>query len=158
MSLAAKLQVAHIDHAAARREIIGERLDTFLEDAASAGEEQRRIAEVSRLPSLQSLRLILIVRLNVDARLERKPNQPQKAALLPTAGWRSLRTNLLRRAGCALTSGELLRWCSARESPGRRARKSTSNAFMHSLPIISVAPRRTSWRRTSSRCDFSFPE
>ena len=32
MSLAAKLQVAHIDHAAARREIIGERLDTFLED------------------------------------------------------------------------------------------------------------------------------
>ncbi len=42
--LAAELESAHIGHAAARREIIGERLQHVLDEAAAAGEEQRRIA------------------------------------------------------------------------------------------------------------------
>lgn len=41
--LAAKLEAAHVGHAAARREIIGERLHLLLDEAAATGEEQTRI-------------------------------------------------------------------------------------------------------------------
>jgi len=45
-SLAAKLHTAHMDHAAARKELIGDRLGSVLEEAAAAGEEQQHIADM----------------------------------------------------------------------------------------------------------------